>query len=52
METDNRREKDKINQPEVDKNENDHYPKEFEEQRNENIRMEPQPLGQSKKDEE
>lgn len=52
METDNREEKDKINQPKVNENENDDFPKEYEEQRSENIRMKPQPLEKRKKEED
>ena len=44
-------EKDKIDQPEVMENANSDFPKEFEEQRSENIRMKPQPLVKPDKEE-
>ena len=44
--------KDKINQPEVTSRTNDDFPNEFEEQRDDNIRMIPQPLEKSAEDSE
>ncbi len=52
MKNNNADEKDKINQPEKKKSGNDDFPKEYEEQRSEDIRMKPQPLEKPKKEED
>ena len=49
---DEKNEKDKINQPEVMESGNDDFPKEYEEQRSEKIRMKPQPLAKPNKEDD
>ena len=48
-EKDGKEEKDKIDQPAVTKSDDSDFPKEYEEQRSEKIRMKPQPLAQPEK---
>ncbi len=51
MDSKNINEIDKKNQPTKIKSGNDHFPQEYEEHRNEDIRMKPQPLDKPKKEE-
>ncbi|MCK8141052.1 hypothetical protein MW871_04020 [Flavobacterium sp. I-SCBP12n] len=51
MESNPNDKKDKKNQPVEKESGNDNFPQEYEEQRSENLRMDPQPLENPKKNE-